>query len=309
MQIRKAQRKQARLRIGLSSPSGAGKSMSALKLAKGITGNWNKVGVIDTENGSADLYSHLGEYNVLPLEAPFTPERYIEAINALEDAWMEVIIIDSVTHEWDGKGGCLESNEKIAQTKFKGNTWSAWSVTTPKHQSFIEAITNSSCHIITTARSKTETVQLDGKIKKLGMKDIQREWFEYELTIAFNIDRDTHTVSTNKDRTGLFMDKDNFIITEETGKQIAEWNASWVDPEIENKKLFELVLEEIQLSITIDELKEAFEHAKSISKQIWVERFSLLSEAKEISKEKFNQPIDCINWTTSFEESVEYEKL
>jgi len=167
MQIRKAQRKQARLRIGLSSPSGAGKSMSALKLAKGITGDWNKVGVIDTENGSADLYSHLGEYNVLPLEAPFTPERYIEAIQALEDAGMEVIIIDSVTHEWDGKGGCLESNEKIAQTKFKGNTWSAWSVTTPKHQNFIEAITNSSCHIITTARSKTETVQLEGKIKKL----------------------------------------------------------------------------------------------------------------------------------------------
>jgi len=100
------------------------------------------------------------------------------------------------------------------------------------------------------------------------MKDIQREGFEYELTIAFNIDRDTHTVSTNKDRTGLFMDKDNFIITEETGKQIAEWNESGVDPEIENQKLFELVLDEIQSCITITDLKEAFEHAKSISKQI-----------------------------------------
>lgn len=140
-----------------------------------MVSGWDKIGVIDTENGSADLYSHLGDFSVLSLEAPFTPERYIEAIEAFEESGIEVLIIDSVTHEWDGKGGLLEANEKVAQTKFKGNTWSAWSVTTPRHQDFIDAITHSKLHIITTARSKTETVQVDGKIKKLGMKEIQRE--------------------------------------------------------------------------------------------------------------------------------------
>src|SRR5690606_24180959 len=98
--------------------------------ASGIT-SWDKIAIIDTENGSADFYSNLGDYNVFSLSAPFSPERYIEAIEACEKAGMEVIIIDSVTHEWEGKGGCLEINDQIAQTKFKGNTWSAWSHTTP----------------------------------------------------------------------------------------------------------------------------------------------------------------------------------
>jgi len=188
--------------------------------------SWDKVGVIDTENGSADLYSHLGDFSVYELEPPFTPERYIEAIEAFEQSGIEVLIIDSVTHEWDGKGGLLEANERVAQTKFKGNTWSAWSVTTPRHQNFIEAITHSKLHIITTARSKTDTVQVDGKIKKLGMKDIQREGFEYELTLAFNIDRDFHLATASKDRTGLFIDREAFEISEKTGEEIAEWNKS-----------------------------------------------------------------------------------
>lgn len=223
-QIRKAERKKAKLRIGISAPSGAGKTYSALLLAKGIVGNWSKIGVIDTENGSGELYSHLGEYNVITLEAPYTPEMYIGAIKAFEDAEMQAIIIDSASHEWDGKGGCLEINEKLAQTKFRGNSWAAWSETTPRHQRFIEAITTSPVHIITTARSKTDMIQTeDRKIKKVGMKDIQREGFEYELTLAFNLDRDSHYAIASKDRTEMFIDKDPFLITEETGKQLKEW--------------------------------------------------------------------------------------
>lgn len=225
MQLRKAERKQAKLRIGLSAPSGAGKTYSALKLARGLADSWDKIAIIDTENGSAELYSDLGTYNVLTLEAPFSPERYIEAIQACEKAGMQVIILDSATHEWDGKGGLLETNELLAQTKFKGNTWAAWSVTTPKHRKFIEAITTSPCHIITTVRSKTDTIQTeDKKIKKVGMKEIQREGYEYELTINFNIDRDGHYATASKDRTGLFIDLDPFVISEETGKKILEWN-------------------------------------------------------------------------------------
>jgi hypothetical protein len=114
MTLRKATRKKARIRLGLSAVSGGGKTYSAILIAKGLCGGLSKVAIIDTENGSADLYAHLGEYNVLPLSAPFTPERYIEAIRTCEKAGMEVIIVDSISHEWDGKGGCLEIVESIS---------------------------------------------------------------------------------------------------------------------------------------------------------------------------------------------------
>ena len=227
-EIKKAQRKQAKLRIGISAPSGAGKTYSALLIARGMASGWDKIAVIDTENGSAELYSDLGEYNTVELLAPYTPERYIEAIGACERAGMEVIVIDSASHEWDGKGGCLEFNEAIAKAKFNGNTWSAWSETTPKHQNFIQAILQSSCDVITTSRNKTDMVLSDngkGKMtpKKVGLKEIQREGFEYELTLNFNIDRETHTAIVSKDRTRLFEGLDPFVITEETGKMIREW--------------------------------------------------------------------------------------
>jgi len=236
-QLRKAERQKAKLRLGVSGPAGSGKSYSALILAKSIASSMDKVAIIDTENGSADLYSHLGDFNVFRLDAPYTPERYIEAIKECEAAGMEVLIIDSVTHEWDGKGGLLESNELLGQTKFKGNNWAAWSVTTPRHQRFLEAITASKIHIITTARSKTDTIQTeDKKIKKVGLKEIQREGFEYELTLNFTLDRDGHYATASKDRTGIFIDRDPFVITEETGKLLKDWAESGVDPAIAEEK-------------------------------------------------------------------------
>ena len=225
--LRKAERKQAKIRMGLFGPSGSGKTYSALLIAKGIAGDWDKVAVVDTENGSADLYSHLGNYNVITLEAPFNPEKYVEAIQACEKAGVSVIVVDSISHEWDGKGGCLESNELLAQTQFKGNTWAAWSKTTPKHQRFIEAMVNSRCHIIACGRSKTDTIQTeDKKIKKVGMKEITRDGFEYEMTLSLNLDRDGHYATASKDRTRLFIDKDPFVVTEETGLKIKEWSES-----------------------------------------------------------------------------------
>lgn len=236
-QIQKAQRKKAKLRIGLSGPSGSGKTYSALLVASGIASAWDKILLIDSENGSGELYSDLGAYNVITLTSPFSPERYIEAIQAGEEAGMEVIIIDSVSHEWEGKGGCLEINEKLASAKFKGNTWAAWSETTPRHQKFLETITASGCHLITTARSKTDMMQTeDKKIKKVGMKEIQREGFEYELTVNFNLDRDGHLAIASKDRTKLFIDRDPFLITEEVGQELKNWNDSGVEAVIDYTK-------------------------------------------------------------------------
>jgi len=108
MQLRKATRKKAKIRLGLSAVSGGGKTYSSILIAKGLCADLGKVAIIDTENGSADLYAHLGDFNVVTLTAPFTPERYIEAIKSCEKAGMEVIIVDSISHEWDSKGGCLD---------------------------------------------------------------------------------------------------------------------------------------------------------------------------------------------------------
>lgn len=253
MQFQKASRKKVKLRLNLSSPSGAGKTMSALLLAKGLVGEWTKIGIIDTENESASLYTHLGEFQTLLLGPPFTPERYIEAINAGISAGFECIILDSSSHEWNGLGGCIDLNEKLAQSKYKGNTWSAWNEITPRHDKFVQTVLQAPVHIITCTRSKMETVMTDDKkVKKLGMKDIQRDGWEYELTVSLNIDRDTHTAIASKDRTELFEGKEPFIITEETGKQIKDWCETGVDMEkviAEQKKVAQAELNKEQKSL------------------------------------------------------------
>ena len=190
--------------------------------------------MIDSESGSGHLYADMGPYNVYPLDPDYTPEKYIKAIHDCENAGMQVIIIDSASHEWSGKGGCIESNDLLAKTKYKGNTWSAWNETTPRHQSFIDSILQSKCHIITTTRSKVDTIMTDDKkVKKVGTKDIQREGFEYELTIMIELDKDGHFAITSKDRTGLFIDKPAFVPSVETGKLIRQWCDSGVDIEAE----------------------------------------------------------------------------
>lgn len=255
MQLKKATRKQVKLRLNISAPSGAGKTYSALRMAKGLVNDWDKVAVIDTENGSASLYSHLGEFNTIDLTPPFTPEKYIEAINTCVNAGMEAIIIDSSTHEW----ACLiEENELLAQSKFRGNTWSAWSQTTPRHDKFINAVLHCPVHVITCTRSKMETVMGDDKkVKKVGMKDVQREGWEYELTISLNIDRDTHLAIPSKDRTNLFEGKNPFLITEETGKEIANWCNGGVSE-------LQMGLNEMEIVADMESLKTIWSKYKSL---------------------------------------------
>lgn len=200
-------------------------------MAYGLVGAWGKIAVIDTENGSASLYSHLGEFNVIDLQAPFKPEKYIEAIDACVKAGMECIIMDSSSHEWSGPGGCIEINESLAQSKYRGNTWSAWSETTPRHDAFVQHVLQCPIHVITCTRSKMETVMTDDKkVKKLGMKDIQRDGWEYELTVSLSIDRDTHKATASKDRTEVFEHMEPFIITEATGELIRKWCEQGIEP-------------------------------------------------------------------------------
>lgn len=227
MKFQKAQRKQAKLRLALTGPSGAGKTYGALAVAKGIGG---KIAVIDTEKGSASLYSHLLDFDVLELDPPYSPERFIQALEAAKD--YDVVVIDSITHEWSGIGGCLEINDMLAAAKFRGNTWSAWNETTPRHRAFLDAMLRFPAHIIVTMRSKTETAQVEEsgrkKVVKMGMKAEQRDGLEYEFTTVLDIIHDGHIAMASKDRTEIFKDPEQ--LSEKTGAKLLSWLNSGVDP-------------------------------------------------------------------------------
>lgn len=231
MKFGKATRKKAKLRLALTGPSGSGKTYGALLIAKGIGG---KIALIDTEKGSASLYSDIVDFDVLELDPPYTPERFIEAVKAAESSGYDSLIIDSITHEWSGVGGCLELVDEVARSRFKGNTWSAWNDITPRHRAFLDSLLRSPMHVIATARSKTETAQTEEngrkKVVKLGMKAEQRDGVEYEFTTVLDIVHDGHFAVATKDRTGLFTDADPKKITPETGKSLLKWLESGDEP-------------------------------------------------------------------------------
>lgn len=222
LQIRKATRKKAKLRLALLGPSGSGKTMSAIKLAAGIGG---KIGVIDTENGSADLYAEIADYDVITLEKPYTVGKYREAISAFEQAGYSTIIVDSLTHAWSGAGGLLDKQGQMA-ARPGANSYAAWREITPEHNALVEALLASPCHIIGTMRVKTEYVMETNERgkqvpRKVGMQPIQRDGMEYEFTVVMDIDAG-HKAQASKDRTTIFEGWYD-TISEATGRKLLEW--------------------------------------------------------------------------------------
>ncbi len=221
MELKKTNRSSARIRVALQGTSGSGKSYSSLLLAYGLCKDWKKIAVIDSEHQSASLYSHLGEYNVLNLTAPYTPERYIEAIDTCEKAGMEVIVLDSLSHEWEGDGGILDMHSQLA-----GNSFTNWAKLTPRHNALVQKILASNCHIVATVRSKQDyvIVEKNGKNvpEKVGMKGVQRENLEYDFTLFFELDIYNNATCT-KDRTQLFNPRMPFKIDSSTGSKILDW--------------------------------------------------------------------------------------
>ncbi len=254
MQIRKAERKKAKLRLGIAAPSGAGKTYSALLMAFGIGG---KVGLIDTEHGSGDLYAHLGDYDVIGIEAPYTVAKYTQAIKAFEDAGYGTIIIDSLSHAWAGDGGLLDKQGKMADRGT--NSFAAWRTITPEHNALVDAMLQSPAHIIATMRAKQEYVletNDKGKQqpKKVGMAPVQREGMEYEFTVMLDVDMH-HIASASKDRTGLF-DGRFFKISTETGGELLTWLETGTDgPDVA------AIIGGITKSASVDILKSSFEAA------------------------------------------------
>jgi hypothetical protein len=277
MEIRKAQRKKAKLRLGIAAPSGAGKTYSALLLAFGIGG---KVGVIDTEHGSADLYEDLGDYDIINIEAPYTVQKYRAALNAFENAGYSVVIMDSLSHAWAGDGGLLDKQGKLADRP-GANGYAAWRTITPEHNGLVEAILTSPCHIIATMRSKQEYVlETNDKGKqtprKVGMAPVQREGMEYEFTVMLDIDM-SHVASSSKDRTRLF-DGQLFKIERKHGETLRQWLETGVEPPQETSQetpvqdgisASELAdwTASIEACATLEDLKNIYGNAVLLSRQ------------------------------------------
>lgn len=167
------------------------------------------------------MYAHLGEFNVLNITAPYSPEKYIEAIKVCKDEGIEVIIIDSLSHEHDGAGGILDIHSQML-----GNSYTNWAKITPRHNAFVQSILQSPCHIIGTIRSKQDYIlsERNGKQvpEKVGLKGITRDGLDYEFTIVLDVNI-KHFAIASKDRTWLFMDEAEFKITTEIGEKILCW--------------------------------------------------------------------------------------
>ena len=223
MTFRKAERRKAKLRLGITGPAGSGKTYGALLVAFGLGGN---IAMIDTENGSGDLYASLGDYDIMNINAPYHPQKYLAAIHEAEQAGYDIIIIDILSHAWSGEGGLLDMQGKIADTKYRGNSYAAWREVTPWHNKLIDVMLSSSAHVIATMRSKTEYIQVENErgkteIRKVGLAPVQRDGMDYEFGVVFDLSA-SHMVNVSKDRTSQFDGK-VFEISPEIGKVLKRW--------------------------------------------------------------------------------------
>lgn len=219
--FKKAVRESAKLRLALTGPAGSGKTYSSLQIAKGLGG---KIAMIDTERGSGALYANICDYDVLRIDPPFEPKKFLEGIKAAEDAGYEVLIIDSLSHAWAGEGGILTIHDRTA--KAVRNSFDAWREVTPQHNQLVDAILASTCQVIVTLRTKTgyEVISENGKTKvsKVGLAPIQRDGLEFEFTVVMDLSIEGHVATASKDRTGLF-DGTRLTPDSDTGRSILKW--------------------------------------------------------------------------------------
>jgi hypothetical protein len=220
-------RKQNRLRLALDGPAGSGKTYTALTFAFALAPG-GKVAVIDTENSTASKYAgkqpdgtiwQWDNLNLLP--GQYSPSTYAQAIRAAGAAGYDVLVIDSLSHAWEGSGGALDQVDR-ASTSGDANRFTAWKNVTPQHRGLVDAMLTSPCHLIVTMRSKTEYVlepNERGKMvpRKIGLKPIQRDGMEYEFDLVCDIDLQ-HTMTVSKSRCSAV---DSQIVSRPNGEWIA----------------------------------------------------------------------------------------
>lgn len=228
-QAKKAKREKIYVKVALMAPSGGGKTYSSLRMATGMaeeikkeTGKDAKILLANTEQKRGYYYANEFDYDIVDIDAPHEPEKYVDLIDFAVKEGYDILIIDSSSHEWEGKGGCLELQQKA------GGTYQAWGKVTPRHNKFISAIADSPIHIIATMRGKDQyemTKDDKGKasVQKLGVGAKQRDGFEYEFTCTFLLDQKTNCSEVQKDNTHIFENEGATLLTEGHGVKLIQW--------------------------------------------------------------------------------------
>ena len=231
-EFKKAVRKSVPMLVSISGTSGSGKTYSSLLMAAGMAGPNGRVGLIDTENGRGSMYADSpgimaalpNGFEIVQMDAPYDPDRYIEALSAAEKAGITVCVIDSATHEWEGIGGCCEIAEK-----FKLRGMSNWAKAKMAHKRFMNHALSSKMDIIfcLRARDKVKIVKVGGKeeIIPIGIQPIAEKNFIFEQLVSLQLDEATKHATAIKVPEALVpvfpADK---LITKEQGQRIREWN-------------------------------------------------------------------------------------
>lgn len=222
--FQKAEKKKSYLRLALVGPSGSGKTYTALEIATGLaekTGS--RIAVIDTEHGSAQLYADIFDFDFAEIEAPYSVKDYVKVINEAQKQGIQILVIDSSTHGWQY---ILDFVETLTQTKYKGNSFRAWSEGTPLYNEWVDAMLAFKGHIIVTMRAKTEYAieTVNGKTtpQKIGMGAENRKGIEYEFTMLMEGTVD-HYFTVTKDRTSKFQDQIIKLPSRELGYDLYEW--------------------------------------------------------------------------------------
>ena len=228
-QVKHAKREKIFPKIAIIAPSGGGKTYGGLRLATGMaqeiekeTGKKAKILMGNTESKRGLYYANEFDYDIVDIDAPYNPEKFVELIEFAVSEGYDILIIDSSSHEWEGKGGCLELQQQA------GGTYQSWAKVTPRHQKFINAIADSPITIIATMRGKDQyEMSKDERgrasVQKLGVGAKQREGFEYEFTCTFLVDQKTNTAEVQKDNTHIFDSEGPTILTENHGAKIMQW--------------------------------------------------------------------------------------
>ncbi|GAF14892.1 hypothetical protein JCM19046_3548 [Bacillus sp. JCM 19046] len=279
IQVKKARREKQKSVVGLIGPSGSGKTVSGLRMAYGMMKAgypdaneeeiWEKIGVVDTEHGRSKLYWQeqfgemiVGDFLHIEFNPPYTTDRYNFAVSKLKEAGAEVIIIDSLSHNWSGEGGIVEVHDNMS-----GNSFQNWGKLAKETHNIIKTLTRNNVHIISTLRTKQEyAIETNDKGRpqpvKVGTKPVQKDELEYEFMLNFNIDMDNVAVPT-KDNTRLFKGKPH-ILDEEAGAKLYKWLEHGVDVKAEQEAERLSLVEEVKTIVGEDEeLKKALKELEA----------------------------------------------
>jgi hypothetical protein len=228
VQFAKATKWQARLRMAIDGPAGSGKTYTALCFGCALARHrGGRLAVIDTERRSGSKYADRYDFDVVELDS-FQPERYAEAIEAAERAGYPVIVVDSLSHAWEGEGGVLSLVDQATRRSQSGNSFAAWAEVTPRHRALVDALLQSTSDILATMRTKTEYVleaNARGKMvpQRKGTKPVQREGIDYEFDIVADMTADSHDLIVTKSRCPAVADQ----VVEKPGEawfqQVIDW--------------------------------------------------------------------------------------